>query len=212
MVRENLVLLSILNCRQIKPNLTRKSGKEEEGRLFCFHGIFRFATLCGTEVISDFGTPASMVLFAFLRKGKCLESWKPFSTQILFLNNISGRVCLKYSSNVKSCTWTEFNSISYILFESKGTGIKGKKRSDPQILFKNFHNKVYSRMCGFLNNGRTRTGWTMPVTEILATWLHLFSRSPSPKKWTPVTATLQRRGSSSAFWATASAWFLWILI
>lgn len=45
-------------------------------------------------------------------------------------------------------------------------------------------------MCGFLNNGRTWTGWIMPVTEILATWLHLFSRSPPSKKRTPVTASL----------------------
>lgn len=181
MVRENLALPSILNCRRIKPNLTRKSGKEEEGTLFCFHGVFRYTTLCGTEVISYFGTPASAVLFAFLRKGKCLESWKPSSTQILFLN-ISGKACLKYSSNVKSRTQTEFNSISYILFEGKGTRIKGKKRSDIQILFKNFHTKVYSRMCGFLNNGRTPTEWTMPVIEILATWLDLFSRTPPQKK------------------------------
>lgn len=131
MVMENLALPSILNCRLIKPNLMTKPGKEEEGTLFCFHGMFGYATLCGAEVISYFRTPAGAVLFAFLRKGKCLESWKPSSTQILFLNNISGRVCLKYSSNVKSCTRTEFNSISHILFVSKGTGIKGKKRGDP---------------------------------------------------------------------------------
>lgn len=182
MFRENLALPSILNCRRIKLNLMRKPGKEGEGTLFYFHGMFRYATLCGTEVISYFRTPASVVLLAFLRKGKCLESWKPSSTQILFLNNTSGRACLKYSNNVKSCTRTKFNSISYILFESRGTRIKGKERRDPQILFKNFHTKVYSKMCAFLNNVRTPTVWTMLIIEIFATWLHLFSRSPPQKK------------------------------